>query len=129
MNRTFDFCLDIVLNIDRDKPRIVEPKKKKKKQGQKETPSQEEEHKEELPANGEAPKEEKVLDAHEEQSHPKYRQIDPSEIKETAIPYFDHNLFDLYEPNIEELTKHLVNPDAGSKEESVYPFLLSSDLT
>jgi hypothetical protein len=32
VNRTFDFCLDLALNIDREKPKIVVPKKKKKEE-------------------------------------------------------------------------------------------------
>ena len=121
VNRTFDFCLDIVLNIDREKPRIVEPKKKKKKQAHKEeTPHQEEEHKEEPPVDGAPVEEEKVSDLQNEvQSQPKYKQIDPSEIKETAIPYFDANLFELYEPNIEEFTKHLNDHKENKEGESV----------
>jgi ubiquitin carboxyl-terminal hydrolase 16/45 len=101
VNRTFDFCLDIVLNIDRDKPKIVEPKKTKKKKqpSLQEVPAETEEQPQEK-------EEEKVPDGQAE-AQPNYAQVDPSEIKDTNIPYYDPNLYDLYEPNIDEMTKNL----------------------
>jgi len=108
VNRTFDFCLDIVLNIDREKPRIVEPKKKKKKQSSiQEIPAEEAEK----PAEEPLQEEEKVVD--DSPVQPRYNQVDPSEIKDTNIPYFDKNLYDLYEPNIDEITKNIGKDNSG----------------
>lgn len=104
MNRTFDFCLDIVLNIYKEKPvavRMVEPKKKKGKNqpNDKQKDAQEE--------NVEEQKQEEEVKIENEQGNtpPKYKQIPPVEFKESVIPYFDSNLYDLFEPNIEELSK------------------------
>ncbi len=108
VNRTFDFCLDIVLNIDRDKPKIVEPKKTKKKKqpSLQEVPAETEEQPQEK-------EEEKVADGQQVQAQPNYAQVDPSEIKDTNIPYYDPNLYDLYEPNIDEMTKNIPHATAS----------------
>ena len=110
VNRTFDFCLDIVLNIDRDKPKIVEPKKKKKKSSLQEIPPEEAEKPEESAQEKAQQEEEKVADA---PMKPRYNQVDPSELKDANIPYFDKNLYDLYEPNIDEITKNIGKDNSG----------------
>jgi len=96
------------LNIDRDKPKIVEPKKKKKKQPSlQEVPAETEEQTQEKSQQ----EEEKVPDG-QSQAQPNYVQVDPSEIKDTNIPYYDPNLYDLYEPNIDEMTKNIPHSTA-----------------
>ena len=98
-----------MLNIDKEKPKIVEPKKKKKKEPepkQEETADAEQDKTGETTTNGANNEEEKAAEPQEIiPNEPRYKQVDPSEIREAVIPHFDANLYDLYEPNIDELIR------------------------
>lgn len=80
---------------------------------EKEEKQTQENEKHEETTNKEDPHEEEKTASNQPEvsAQPKYKQVDPNEIKDAVIPYFDKNLYELYEPNVEELTKHLNESD------------------
>lgn len=112
VNRTFDFFLDIALNIDREKPKVVQPKKKKKEEPKPEQTSQENNHHEEEKSTTSSEHNEE--DEKAQKKRARYKAVPIEDIKGCPIPYYDRATEELYEPNIELLTKDI--PVGGARD-------------